>query len=220
MDSAPPLLAATPLRRPLRSMLPPPLTSSTAPRSSSSDCAVREMLPPAVLEAAPVPLAASRADGSGVPTNEPSALAVLIQAPAVDTVAPRRTMMRVCASPISAASSGAADAAGAVIWPAGRCRRPAISMSGARSVKAAPTGASTRTPAGTVMGALAFSSTLAKPLSARPWSVTRAGPKTAAADRLKPLLCACVMADAALKAAPSVSRACCTKVMAPTSKGC
>src|SRR5882724_249332 len=107
MDKVPPLPAV--ILRELLKAAPPP-TSSNAPFSRNvaevlEALVAIEIRPPSSKEAVLVlPSAATfkRAVGSASPTNEPSTLALLIHTPAVDSVAPSRTMTLFLSGVISA----------------------------------------------------------------------------------------------------------------------
>ena len=159
IDSVPPSPAVS--LRVLLSDAPPP-TSSTAPRSSS----VAESLPllvaivmrpPASVDefvVVVVPVEPStetfcRAEGKAPPTNEPSALALLIHTPAVDSAPLLRTVTLLLVGP-SSGRIGALVARGcSVMLPAGIVIEPATSTCGARTSSDEPGAPSIRTASGT-----------------------------------------------------------------------
>ena len=189
----------------------PPLTSSTEPPSRRVwysgllSCSVR--LPPLSADCAlPRPVGTTGA-------ARLSAVELFTHSPAVESVAPLRTVMPPLAP--RPAAGEAASAACSVSAPPARRRWPAMSICCARSVSSAPGSARRLTPSATTMRPLEFNSTVPKPVSTRPCSVCVAAPNTWSAPRLKPLRCVSVSAVPLLKAAPSESPARCVMVMLP-----
>ena len=168
IDSVPPSPAVS--LRPLPSEAPPP-TSSSAPRSNSvaeSSVAAMVSLPPFSVETlattvvfvSPSKLTSCRADGNTPPTNEPSALALLIHTPAVDSVAVLRTVTLLWSMSLPIGFCVATGCS--VMLPAGIVIEPATSICGARSSSDEPGAPSMCTPSGTRTTPLELISTESK----------------------------------------------------------
>ena len=201
------------------SMDAPPPTSSTAPRSrrvSNSRSSIWMVMSPPSIARVLLPSALRRTPGNGAPTNEPSALAVLTQAPAVDSTASLRTMTR----SVTVASSGEI---GAVVGmtgctvsvPPGNRMSPAKSICGARRISSPPTPEVRLTSEGSTMRPLVLSSTRPKAVSTRPCAVCRAVPNTCDAASVNASCCALVSTPDAPNPAPRLSLASCRKVRLP-----